>query len=156
MGTGEAVTSFLEDKGIPGIVERTLVRPPSSQLGPIDPAQRAAFIAASPMGGKYSLTVDRDSAYERLRARAGKAAEAAAEDTAVTGQGGAPEFQNARRYGRDTDAPTRPVSTTRSTGGSSRNDLLGEAFAKSFARQLGTRTGQAVVRGILGSIFGKR
>ena len=154
VGTGEAVTSFLEDKGIPGVVERTLVRPPSSQLGPIDPGVRAAIIAASPMGRKYGQTVDRESAYERLRAKAGRAAENAPQ----AGQNGAgqadmPEFQNARRYG---EGDGQRSTTTRSTSGSSRNDSLGEAFAKSFARQLGTRTGQAVVRGILGSIFGKR
>ena len=147
VGTGEAVTSFLEDKGIPGVVERTLVRPPSSQLGPIDPAVRAAIIAASPMAAKYNQTIDRESAYERLRARAGRAAEPQA------GQTDQPEFQNARRYG---DGATDRTTTQRPTTGSSRNDSLGEAFAKSFARQLGTRSGQAIVRGILGSIFGKR
>ena len=155
VGTGEAVTSFLEDKGIPGVVERTLVRPPSSQLGPIDPAVRAAIIAASPMAAKYGQTVDRASAYERLRDRAGKASETAREAPQI-GQGGGPEFTNARRYGRDADPQPSPAPTTRSASGSSRTDSLGEAFAKSFARQLGTRTGQAVVRGILGSIFGKR
>ena len=151
VGTGEAVTSFLEDKGIPGVVERTLVRPPASQLGPIDPGTRAGIIAASPMAAKYAVTVDRVSAYERLRARAGKAAEDA-QAGEQTGQTDLPEFQNARRYGRANEE----VATPRTTGGSSRNDLLGEAFAKSFARQLGTKTGQAVVRGILGSIFGRR
>ena len=160
VGTGEAVTSFLEDKGIPGIVERTLVRPPSSQLGPIDPGLRAAIIAASPMGAKYGQAVDRPSAYERLRARAGKAGENAQSGQPQSGQPQSgqtdlPEFQNARRYGRDA-AETPATTTARSTGRTSRNDSLGEAFAKSFARQLGTRTGQAVVRGILGSIFGRR
>ena len=167
VGTGEAVTSFLQDKGIPGVVERTLVRPPSSQLGPIDPGLRAAIIAASPMAAKYGQAVDRVSAYERLRARAGKAAEAAAGQgdggqtamgqtamgqTAIS-QTDAAAFQNARRYGRE--ASDGGVATQR-RGGASRSDSLGTAFAKSFVRQLGTRTGQAVVRGILGSIFGKR
>ena len=154
VGTGEAVTSFLEDKGIPGVVERTLVRPPSSQLGPIDPAVRAAIIAASPMAAKYGMTIDRDSAYERLRVKAGGGkAGRAGEDAPQSGQTDLPEFQNARRY---RDGATPKATTTRSAEGSSRNDSLGEAFAKSFARQLGTRTGQAVVRGILGSIFGRR
>jgi uncharacterized protein len=155
VGTGEAVTSFLQDKGIPGVVERTLVRPPSSQLGPIDPALRAAFIAASPMAAKYSQTVDRDSAYERLRAREDKAAETAAAEI-QTRRGDQPEFQNARRYGKEGQETSSSTPKTRTSGGSSRNDSMGEAFAKSFARQLGSKTGQAVVRGILGSIFGKR
>ncbi|MEO5620791.1 MAG: helicase HerA-like domain-containing protein, partial [Cypionkella sp.] len=75
VGTGEAVTSFLEAKGVPSIVERTLIRPPSSQLGPIDPALRAQLMAASPMGRKYGQTIDRDSAYERLQKRAELAAQ---------------------------------------------------------------------------------
>jgi DNA helicase HerA-like ATPase len=149
VGTGEAVTSFLEDKGIPGIVERTMIRPPASQLGPIDPAARSAIIAASPMAAKYSQTVDRDSAYEKLRARSAAAAQPTPSPQPDDG------FSHARRYdggvsGGAATAPSRP------SAGSSRTDSLGEAFAKSFARQLGTRTGQAVVRGILGSIFGKR
>ncbi len=154
VGTGEAVTSFLLDKGIPGVVERTLIRPPASQLGPIDPAARASIMAASPMAAKYGQTLDRDSAYEKLRARAGQAVTpppAAAPQSRGQSQ---PEdgFSHARRYGGEVTGGAKPRSTT----SSSRNDSLGEAFAKSFARQLGTRTGQAVVRGILGSIFGKR
>jgi uncharacterized protein len=148
VGTGEAVTSFLEEKGIPGVVERTLVRPPSSQLGPIAAEARLAIMAGSSMATKYGTVVDRESAYERLRDRSAKAGENATQREATE----RPEFQNARRYGHEAEVAPEP----RKTGGSSRNDSLGEAFAKSFARQLGTRSGQAVVRGILGSIFGRR
>ncbi|MEO8245080.1 MAG: helicase HerA-like domain-containing protein [bacterium] len=160
VGTGEAVTSFLEDKGIPGIVERTLVRPPSSLLGPVDAAVRAGLIAASPMAAKYNQTVDRDSAYERLQKRAADAAQNAqtAAPPPATPPTSAPAddgFSHAKRYDGGVSGGSSTV-TRKSTGGASRNDSLGEAFAKSFARQLGTRTGQAVVRGVLGSIFGKR
>ena len=152
-GTGEAVTSFLEAKGIPAVVERTLIRPPASKLGPIDPAVRAQIIAASDMGRKYATVIDRESAYERLRARADKAArDAQATDAEEARKAEADrEFTNARRYdgGRGSDPAPRPKPA-------SRTDSMGEAFAKSFARQLGTRTGQAVVRGVLGSIFGRR
>ncbi len=145
VGTGEAVTSFLELKGIPGVVERTLVRPPSSLLGPIDATTRATLIAASPLKGKYDTVTDRDSAYERLRARTQQAAEAATKpDT------NAEDFNRARRYDKGTTA-TPPKKTP-----SRRGDSIGEAFAKSFARQLGSKSGQAVVRGVLGSFFGKR
>ncbi|MDT8855774.1 DUF853 family protein [Paracoccaceae bacterium Fryx2] len=147
VGTGEAVTSLLEDKGIPGMVQRTLIRPPSSQLGPIEPALRAALIAASPLRDKYETAVDRDSAHERLRARAEAAArEAARNEQRESDQ----EFGNARRYD---GGPLRTPPNPRS---SSRSDSVGEAFAKSFARQLGTRSGQALVRGVLGSLFRKR
>ncbi|HEX9857684.1 MAG TPA: helicase HerA-like domain-containing protein, partial [Paracoccaceae bacterium] len=148
VGTGEAVTSLLENKGIPGMVERTLVRPPSSQLGPIDATLRWQLIAASPLHGKYETVVDRDSAFERLRARteaAARTAEAAAR-SAERAQSESREFNAGRRY----DGGSRPRSAGRSS------DSIGEAFAKSFARQLGTRSGQALVRGVLGSLFGKR
>jgi len=156
VGTGEAVTSFLQAKGIPAVVERTLIRPPSSKLGPIDPAVRAQIVAASDMGRKYATLIDRDSAYERLRARSDNAArEAAATEFEETRKiENDREFGNARRYdggktsGRADPAPRKKTS--------SRSDSVGEAFAKSFARQLGIRTGQAVVRGVLGSIFGRR
>jgi uncharacterized protein len=141
VGTGEAVTSFLEAKGIPGIAERTLVRPPASQLGPVDPATRARVVADSPLAGKYDQTIDRDSAFERLRARADKAAT----DAAQADDG----FRNARRYGGREDRVEKPKS-------SSRSDSVAEAFTKSFARQLGTKSGQAIVRGILGSLFKSR
>ena len=163
VGTGEAVTSFLENKGIPGMVERTLVRPPSSQLGPIDAGTRAQLIAASPLRGKYDSPVDRESAYEKLRDRAAKAAQAAAQAAAGPvesnpwaqgdGQGADDGLTNARRWdggGRGAEAAPRPRAA------SSRSDSVGEAFVKSFARQVGTRTGQAVVRGILGSLFKRR
>lgn len=151
VGTGEAVTSLLEAKGIPGIAERTLVRPPSSQLGPLDEATRAAVIAGSPVRGKYEQVLDRDSAFEKLRARA----DAAARDAAELEQKQAEEkreFERARRYDGTGYADEKPKKTS----ASGRSDSIGTAFAKSFARQLGTKSGQALVRGILGSIFGKR
>ncbi|MDP3263364.1 MAG: helicase HerA-like domain-containing protein [Tabrizicola sp.] len=150
VGTGEAVTSFLEAKGIPGIAERTLVRPPSSQLGPVDEAVRAQLIAASPLKGKYDIAIDRDSAYERLRAKAEKAAREASDAEAEEQRkvDADREFERARRYdGKGYEAPKKT---------SSRSDSIGTAFAKSFARQLGTKSGQAIIRGVLGSIFGKR
>ena len=159
VGTGEAVTSFLERKGIPGIVQRTLIRPPSSQLGPIDPTMRAHLMGLSPLKGKYDTVIDRDSAYERLRAREQKAAAEAARPEVETARGdtdlrnGDDGFSRGRRYDGGSTARSRtpaPKTTRRSS------DSVGEAFAKSFARQLGTKSGQAIVRGVLGSLFKKR
>ncbi|MCB2104899.1 MAG: DUF853 family protein, partial [Rhodobacteraceae bacterium] len=79
VGVGEAVTSFLQAKGVPGMVERTLVRPPASQLGPITADERRGVIASSGLSAKYDRVIDRDSAFERLQARAEAAAKAAAE-----------------------------------------------------------------------------
>jgi len=147
LGTGEAVTSFLEGKGNPGMVERTLVRPPATRLGPLTDAERAACLAASPLAGRYDRTLDRDSAGEALARRARAAAgEAAAAPAEGEGEG----FARARRYrpdgpARDGAAPPRPAAR--------RGDSIAEAFAKSFARQIGTRSGAAVARGIFGTLF---
>jgi uncharacterized protein len=70
LGKGEALVSVLDPKGVPTVVERTFIRPPSGQLGPVTPAQRQAIIAASPVAGKYETMVDRESAYEKLRVKA--------------------------------------------------------------------------------------
>ena len=151
VGTGEAVTSFLELKGIPGVVERTLIRPPSSKLGPLDPAMRAQLVTQSPLRGKYDVAVDRDSAYERLRAREQQAAEAALPKSGSTDLRIDPdEFSRGRRYDGRTEREPAPKKSA------SRGDSVSEAFAKSFARQLGSKTGQAIVRGVLGSLFKSR
>jgi DNA helicase HerA-like ATPase len=149
VGTGEAVTSFLEAKGAPGIVERTLIRPPSSQAGPIDLAERAAVIASSPFKGKYDAAVDRDSAFEMLRARAQAAA---TEAGAASGRSAELDeaFNNARRWDGAPSPKPAPKPAAR------RGDSVTEAFAKSFARQLGSKSGQALVRGVLGSLFKAR
>ncbi len=152
VGTGEAVTSFLQAKGAPGMVERTLVRPPVSRLGPITTAERAQIMRDSLLGEKYDRTIDRDSAYERLAARAAEAARetgAAAEPEA-----GSREFSNARRYGGG--AAAKPAKPAKPAARASRSDSIAEAFGKSFARQLGTKTGQALVRGVLGGLFKSR
>ena len=148
---GEAVTSMLEAKGAPGMVERTLIRPPFSQLGPITPDQRKSLMAASPVAGKYETLVDRESAFERLKMRSDKAAAEAAQaevDAAGSARADA-DLKSARRYdGGSAGAAAKPSA--------SRSDSVGAVFAKSLARQLGSRSGQALVRGILGSIFKSR
>lgn len=153
VGTGEALTSFLEARGNPGMAERTLIRPPSSRLGHIDAATRARLIAASPLAGKYDTAIDRDSAYERLKRRAEAAAEDAkkVEQAAETGR----EFTAARRYDGGRHSPAQRIggSTPARAPAARRGDSVTDAFAKSFARQLGTRSGQAVARGILGGLF---
>jgi hypothetical protein len=142
VGVGEAVTSMLERKGVPGMAERTLIRPPASRLGTIDDATRAALIAGSPLAGKYDSPIDRESAHEILAARAETAAREA-EDAEKAER----EFRAARRY-----TGTR-VGRSTSRARASRSDSVAKTFAKSFARQLGSKTGQAVVRGVLGGLF---
>lgn len=154
VGVGEAVTSFLEAKGAPGMVERTLIRPPMSQLGPITPDERAQAMAASGLGGKYDLPFDRESAFEKLQARADGAAReaAAAEEKAAREK----EEDRAYRQGRRYDDASPWGQTKPAPRSSSRSDSLATTFGKSLARQLGTRTGQALIRGVLGSLFKSR
>ena len=154
VGVGEAVTSFLIKKGIPGMVERTLIRPPSSQLGPITAKERRAIVASSPVAGKYETAMDRNSAFEMLAQRAEAAAKAAEEAEAKEDEMEAREreYQTGRRY-----SGTRVKrSTSKSTTRKRRGDSVGEAFAKSMMRSIGTKAGTAIVRGIMGGLFKAR
>jgi DNA helicase HerA-like ATPase len=136
LAVGEALVSFLDDKGTPRPVERALVLPPRSRMKPLGPEERAQALASSPLRGRYDAAVDRESAYEILKQRA-QAREAPPPATA-----GGP--QAPQRRGR---APA--------TVGDQAVDMLGKA-AQSAARAAGTQLGRAIMRGVLGSIFGGR
>ncbi|MFY0311151.1 helicase HerA-like domain-containing protein [Leisingera sp. D0M16] len=149
VGVGEAVTSMLQKKGVPGVVERTLIRPPSSQLGPITAQERAAILKASDMAGKYETPLDRRSAYEILAQRAQAAAqEAEAAETAAeeSPQPMAREFNAARRY----SGGRVSRSTSRSYG---KKDTFASAMSEAVIKELKGTTGRRIVRGILGSLF---
>ena len=157
VGVGEALVSTLEAKGAPSMVQRTLIRPPSSRLGPIDADERAAVVAKSYLAGVYEDEKDRESAFEILRARAeaaaeeAEAAEKAEEEAAARAKADKGlelrEFKSARRF--DAGTSTRKTSSRKSSKG----DSVGTAFAKSMARQLGTQAGRTLIRGVLGSLF---
>lgn len=150
VGVGEAVTSMLMKKGVPGIVERTLIRPPSSQLGPLDKSNRRAAMASSPVAGKYDTLSDRRSAYEILKERAEKAAaeaeaaEAKEEEMSVAER----EFSAARRY-----SGTRVRRSSSRTLRVRADDTFGEAMTKMVVKELSGTTGRRIVRGILGGLF---
>ena len=141
VGTGEAVTSFLQAKGVPGMAERVLIRPPLASLGPIGDEARAAIMAASPMSLKYDERLDRESAFELLAKRTETVAQA------DPGPEESREYSRARRYEPGAGRPDSPARST-----SRQSDSIATTFGKSLARQLGTRTGQALVRGVLGSL----
>ena len=126
MEVGEALVSLLDAKGTPTPVERAFVLPPRSRFAPLSPEERMRVTRASPVRGKYDQAVDRESAYERLQARA---AERTAEVPVARGRARAAE-------------PRSEVA-----------DTLG-AMAKSVARSAGTQIGRELVRGLLGSLFG--
>ncbi|NVO55271.1 DUF853 family protein [Rhodobacteraceae bacterium B1Z28] len=153
VGVGEAVTSMLQKKGVPGMVERTLIRPPGSQLGPITDAERQAVLNASPMAAKYDTTTDRKSAFEILQARADAAAKAAevAESEEVQEQQTPMEreYSSARRYsggrvGRSSSRVTR------------KKDTFASAMSQAVIKELKGTTGRRIVRGILGGLFRNR
>ncbi len=147
LGVGEALVSTLEKKGMPSVVQRTLIRPPSSQLGPITDAERAAVVGRSPVAGIYEAYLDRDSAHEILARRAEQAAEEArrAEEAAERQAAEDAALKHARRYDAGS---SRQTARSRS----SRSDSVTMAFTKSLARSLGSRAGQQLIRGILGSL----
>ena len=126
LGVGEALVSFLDEDGKPEPVERALVAPPRSRIGPATPEERKAILAASLLKGHYEQAIDRESAYERLKARA---------EQAVTNEPTKTEPARAPAHQRET-----PL----------------EAMAKSAARAIGSVLGRQILRGVLGSILGKR
>jgi len=133
---------MLDAKGVPQIVERTLIRPPSLQLGPVDMATRSALIAASPVAGKYDQRLDRDSAAEMLARKA----EAAARETEAASE--TREFTSARRYSSS--------ASRSSTRKATKDEGLADALATAFVKEMKGTTGRRIIRGILGSIFKSR
>jgi len=137
LGVGEALISFLDEKGRPAPVERAFVLPPASRIGPITADERKAIIDASVLKAAYDKTIDRESAYERLGGRAAPAP--------------VPESKSG---GGMLDAVKDSLGGLLS--GSGRKDSIVEAAAKSAARSVGSTIGREIVRGVLGSLLGKR
>jgi len=153
LGTGEALVSTIEGKGAPSVVERTLIRPPSSRLGPLTDDERKAVIAVSPVAGLYDEDFDRESAYEILAKKAEAAAQAEApepEQPKTTGTIGGWTLP-----GFGTDDTPAPQQKEQKRSGYQRESVV-EAAMKSAARAAATAVGAAIVRGILGSLRGRR
>ena len=126
MGVGEALVSTLQDKGVPGMVDRVLIRPPSSRIGPATGEERAAVRSRSPVGSRYDEPLDRESAAEVLHERARKKA----------------EEQASAEKARQTARPKRRSNRQSPT----------EAAVKSFLRSVSTVLGREIVRGVMGAI----
>jgi len=141
LAVGEALVSFLDEKGTPEMVERAGICPPRGQIGPISPEQRAELMANSLVAGVYENAVDRESAYELLKGR-----------TAQPGDGAATP------HGRDqpwySNLPSLESLGLGGSKGGRRGDSLAEAMAKSAARTIGSSVGRELVRGVLGSLLG--
>jgi hypothetical protein len=154
LGVGEALISFLDEKGRPCITERCFVIPPPSQIGPITAAERDAIIKASLLFGHYEKQVDGESAYEMLRKRA-ESPEADADTGAKPRAGGLRKEADEASTG---GGFLKDVLGTMVGGGSrsKRSDGIVESMAKSAARSIGTQLGRQILRGVLGSLAGGR
>jgi len=160
LAVGEALVSFLDAKGRPSVTERVFVLPPGSQIGPITPVQRQALIAGSLVAGTYEKTVDRESAYEKIKGRVMAPAGGAAAAGGGAGGGTLP--------GSSTPAPAPApaaagggmmdrvrdmlMGSTGPRGG--RHPGLAEKAASSAVRSIGSAVGREIIRGVLGSLLG--
>ncbi len=136
LGVGEALVSTLAKKGVPSMVQRTLIRPPQSRLGPLTKAERKKIIGVSPVAGQYDETLDRESAFEILQERTEEQAKA----------------EEAERKREDAEKKRKTGSRARGRSRRSSRQSVGEAAMKSVTRSIASSLGRALVRGILGSL----
>jgi len=151
LGVGEALVSFLDEKGRPNIVERAYVLPPASKIGPIDAATRQAVIASSLVAGVYETPIDRESAHEMLTKRVAPP----------------PPSTSTSSSSSQPANPATPADSGGGLGGligglgdlfgaSSKRDSAMQAMVKSAARSIGSQVGRELIRGVLGSLLKKR
>ncbi|MEK7317663.1 MAG: helicase HerA-like C-terminal domain-containing protein [Pseudomonadota bacterium] len=152
LGVGEALVSCLDAKGTPCVTERAWVLAPGSRIGPITDDERRALIAGSLVAGTYEKTIDRESAYEKLRGNA------AASGTGTAGPatgGAAGGTSGSAEQGGWLDQAGEIFGTlTKGTGKTGRGDSILESMAKSAARTVGSQVGRELIRGVLGSLLG--
>jgi uncharacterized protein len=154
LAVGEALVSFLDDKGRPSVTERVFVVPPASQIGPITAEQRKTLLASSIVAGAYEKTIDRESAYEKLRGRTDDKmatepqAKEAAKDIAK---------QATNAAGQEASGGFLDGLGNIFGGGAKRTRAsAGEQMIKSAASSIGREVGRQIIRGVLGGIFGGR
>ncbi|MGH8658012.1 MAG: helicase HerA-like C-terminal domain-containing protein [Gammaproteobacteria bacterium] len=142
LGVGEALVSFLDEQGRPNIAERALIIPPGSQIGPITRAERESIVEKAVVQDHYEKSIDRESAYEILKARAAKREQ--------TTEG--------RESGETNGSLLNDVlgGLLGERARRRRSDGIGESMAKSAARAVGTQLGRQLIRGVLGSLIGRR
>lgn len=145
LGVGEGLLSFLDEEGHPGIVQRAFLNAPGSRIGPITDAERAQVMQSSVVTGIYDQTIDRESAYEKLQARAEKIADKPVEPAKGDGDSGG------------IGGPIGDILSGALDGlagkRNRRSDSVFEAAAKSAARSIGSSLGRTLIRGVLGSLF---
>ncbi len=154
LAVGEALISLLDAKGRPSMTERVFVIPPGSRLGPIDAAERKQLLQGSLVAGVYEKAVDRESAYEKLTARAATAPGANASGKSAAPIGTAPGPADSGNNEWWDMAKEIAFGRTGPRGG--QHDGLVQTMAKSAVRTIGTTAGREILRGVLGGIFGGR
>jgi hypothetical protein len=167
LAVGEALVSMLGDKGVPSVVQKTLIRPPSSRLGAITDAERQSVLATDPVGAVYDKTVDRESAFEMLAARVNARATPQAEQRAPKGgpdtvpppQGGGMGGMLGTIFGTNRARGTRLTPAQRVAREVTRtvsNRVAGSIAAdvgKAVGGSMGRSVSRAIVRGMLGGIL---
>ncbi len=148
LGVGEALVSFLDEKGRPNIVERVFILPPASQIGPIDAAERKAAMAASVVAGVYEKTVDRESAHEIITRRT--------TETAATAKEALDQAAAKKAAPAEADSGFGGLLGGLFGNGGSKRESPVQAMVKSAARSIGSSVGREIIRGVLGSILKKR
>ena len=155
LAVGEALVSTLEGKGSPTMVERCLIAPPMAQVGPITPQERAQCMRDSGFTGKYDTMVDRESAYEALIKRKGMNADGSPVEASTEGGGGILDTIGGWLGG----TRERPKTGPGSRGGplpQSMTEKIITSAARSAATSIGRQVGNAILRGVLGSLTGGR
>jgi DNA helicase HerA-like ATPase len=140
LGVGEALVSLLDEKGQPSVVDRAFVVPPRSQIGPISPQQRQELIQHSMVAGVYEQIIDRESAYEHLRAAT----------KSSPSQGNAAPASGGGLLGQIISGAVGGITGARARQG----DTVVEALSKNFTRTIANTAGREIVRGLMGSLFG--
>jgi DNA helicase HerA-like ATPase len=153
MGVGEALVSFMDEKGRPEPVQRAFVLPPASQIGPITVEERRAIMAASLVAGVYEKTVDRESAYETLKGRAATRTPVRNEQAVPGPTPAAPPPAAGPSIG---DRVQDALGGLLGGGNSRRKDTVVEAIVKSAARSIGSSVGRELIRGVLGSLMKRK
>jgi DNA helicase HerA-like ATPase len=168
LGTGEALLSFLDEKGAPGVVQRAYIVPPESKIGTIEPSERQAVINASPMHGQYEIAIDRESAYEMLRDRADqKIRDAEAEERAASvALEEAARQKEAERQAREHEKEiaklerefeqARAREERASASKASRSSKQPDSFGEVLVDFAGSREGKSIIRNILGTLTGSK
>lgn len=169
LAVGEALISCLDEQGTPQVVERAWVMPPYSSFTPISPEQRQALISQSIVAGIYEKRLDRESAFELLQNKVVERQQQAVqieqekqqtkEQEALAKQQAKEAETLAKQQAREQERIAKEQQKEAEREAKQREKLIQDTvgtFAKSAARSLGGSTGQKIVRGLLGSLFGRK